>query len=505
MRKSIIYLSLAFVLLINAIPAQTTEFMYKGRLTDSGIPANGAYDLEFKIFDSASAGTLLATLDRFNTTVANGDYTISLDYGSGIFNGGARYLEVSYRLSGTGNPYTLLSPRDNLTVPYSINAANATTASNSTQLGGVTASQFVQTTDTRLADARNPLPGSFSYVQNSTAQQAGSNFNISGTGTASIFTAASQYNIGSNRVLSAGGTNNLFVGSDAGNSNTGDLNTFVGRIAGLVNTTGRANTFVGGVAGYQNTTGFQNTFVGAGVGSGNTTGNNNALFGGSAGGYVNASNNSIFGSFAGTNSTTGSNNSIYGMFSGGNNTTGSQNAFLGSYSGFSNTTGTLNTIIGTSADLGSNNLTNASAFGANTIVSQSNSLILGNNANVGIGISAPTSKLQVIDTSNTGLRVQTNASGGTVASFGGNGAFQIDANGIVGGRFSVTQAGSVGIGTASPTAKLHVSNGNLRVSGGSVLIANPGTVIITSPNGACWGITVNNSGGLSTFPVSPCP
>src|SRR4029450_2784805 len=52
---------------------------------------------------------------------------------------------------------------------------------------------------------------------------------------------------------------------------------------------------------------------------------------------------------------------------------------------------------------------------------------------VGIGTSGPTFKLHVVDPANTGLRVQTNAGGGTVASFGGNGDFQIDAVNGAGG------------------------------------------------------------------------
>ena len=61
--------------------------------------------------------------------------------------------------------------------------------------------------------------------------------------------------------------------------------------------------------------------------------------------------------------------------------------------------------------------------------------------NLGIGVTVPSFKLQVIDSSNTGLRVQTNTAGGTVASFGGNGVFQIDAPGVVGGdRSEVVEA-----------------------------------------------------------------
>jgi hypothetical protein len=78
------------------------------------------------------------------------------------------------------------------------------------------------------------------------------------------------------------------------------------------------------------------------------------------------------------------------------------------------------------------------------------------NTNVGIGTTAPTFKLQVIDSSNTGLRVQTNAGGGTVASFGGSGAFRIDAVNVPGGRFTVLENGNVGINTAAPLDELDV-------------------------------------------------
>ena len=89
---------------------------------------------------------------------------------------------------------------------------------------------------------------------------------------------------------------------------------------------------------------------------------------------------------------------------------------------------------------------------------------------VGIGTPAPSFRLHVIDGSNTGLRVQTNATGGTVASFGGNGAFQIDATGLAGGRFNVLENGNVGIGTPSPAQKLTVS----------------GTGIIRAPSWYAW-------------------
>jgi hypothetical protein len=162
--------------------------------------------------------------------------------------------------------------------------------------------------------------------------------------------------------------------------------------------------------------------------------------------------------------------------------------------------------------VGANNLTNATAIGSQAQVTASNALVLGaiNGVNgatadtsVGIGTTAPTFKLQVVDPANTGLRVQTTSTGGTVASFGGNGDFQIDAPGTAGGRLIVKQAGNVGIGTNNPQSKLHVQ-GEARVTGGNVFIAQPNSLIITSPNGSCWQIRVSDAGALSAASVS-CP
>jgi hypothetical protein len=92
------------------------------------------------------------------------------------------------------------------------------------------------------------------------------------------------------------------------------------------------------------------------------------------------------------------------------------------------------------------------------------------NGRVGIGLSlgfAPTFKLEVIDSSNKGLRVQTNAAGGTVASFGGNGDFQIDLPGVNGGRLVVKENGNVGIGTTSPDSPLTVNGAASKPGGGS--------------------------------------
>lgn len=107
--------------------AQGTVFTYQGRLTDGGSPANGSYDLRFAIFDAALGGNQVGSpLTNNATTVANGEFTVSLDFG-GIFTGTNYWLDISVRSNGTAD-FGALSPRQALSpVPY---ALFANTASN---------------------------------------------------------------------------------------------------------------------------------------------------------------------------------------------------------------------------------------------------------------------------------------------------------------------------------------------------------------------------------------
>jgi hypothetical protein len=68
--------------------------------------------------------------------------------------------------------------------------------------------------------------GSSNYIQNTMSQQASSNFNISGNGTAggtlsaNIVNATMQYDVNGSRLLGTAGLGNLFVGVAAGQANT---------------------------------------------------------------------------------------------------------------------------------------------------------------------------------------------------------------------------------------------------------------------------------------------
>ncbi|MGC9468774.1 MAG: hypothetical protein ACP5HS_09290 [Anaerolineae bacterium] len=112
------------------VPAKTlgefgTDFTYQGSLADGGGPANGIYDFEFKLYNDATDGALVANsavLD--NVGVSDGIFTVSLDFVEDpeediIFDGTPLWLEISVRAGGSTGTYTTLSPRQALTAtPY---------------------------------------------------------------------------------------------------------------------------------------------------------------------------------------------------------------------------------------------------------------------------------------------------------------------------------------------------------------------------------------------------
>jgi hypothetical protein len=353
-------LSILFVIFASiAITAQSTSFTYQGHLDDGNAAANGNYDFEFRLFDASSAGNQQgSTAQRLNVVVANGIFTVQLDFGNS-FPGPDRFLEIAVR-SGGGPSFTSLSPRQQLaSAPYAVKSlasATADMAANAAQLGGLASSQYVQTNDSRLSDARTPTAGSNSYVQNSLAQQVGASFNVSGNGTAggtlsgNAVNASTQYNIGGQRILSIGGSSNLFAGAGTGFSiTTGNNNSFVGANAGSTDSAGSLNSFFGSNAGQANVSGGNNSFFGYHSGF-NSTGNNNSFFGSNAGTNNSTGfNNSIFGKDAGFNSGASNNNAFFGYIAGFNNSTGNFNSFFGQGSGQSNTSGTSNTFLGNTA------------------------------------------------------------------------------------------------------------------------------------------------------------
>jgi hypothetical protein len=98
-----------------------TAFTYQGRLQDAGAPANGPYDFRFILFDAAVGGAQVGPIVfRDDVVLADGLFTVSLDFGTSAFTGAKRWLDVSVRPGASGGAYTPLSERQELqSAPHS--------------------------------------------------------------------------------------------------------------------------------------------------------------------------------------------------------------------------------------------------------------------------------------------------------------------------------------------------------------------------------------------------
>lgn len=120
--------------------AQGTAFTYQGRLNVGGNPANGSYDLGFVACSGPSGLNLVSgIITNTATPVSNGLFTVTLDFGPGVFDGSDRWLQLFVRTNGAGS-FSTLSPRQPLAAsPYAITAGTITGNLAAGQLSGTIA------------------------------------------------------------------------------------------------------------------------------------------------------------------------------------------------------------------------------------------------------------------------------------------------------------------------------------------------------------------------------
>jgi len=165
MKKGIsclLFLVVAGLLTTETVQAQGTAFTYQGRLNNGGNAASGSYDLTFTLYTTNSGGSAFAgPLTNNAVGITNGLFTVALDFGSGVFNGDPRWLEIGVRTNGNGS-FATLSPRQPLLpAPYAIfaNTASQLTGNALLQLdnqASIVANNTVSTaTNNVLATATN--------------------------------------------------------------------------------------------------------------------------------------------------------------------------------------------------------------------------------------------------------------------------------------------------------------------------------------------------------------
>ena len=128
MRLVALFASAVIGLAVGSVPALArpaplgTAFTYQGQLKQTGSPLNGTADFQFTLWDALSGPTQVAgPVPANNVAIANGLFTTQIDFGSNVFDGNARWLEIAVRSPGGSGSFTTLTPRQPLTAePYSL-------------------------------------------------------------------------------------------------------------------------------------------------------------------------------------------------------------------------------------------------------------------------------------------------------------------------------------------------------------------------------------------------
>ena len=128
--SSLRLLAVSTLLLLAAAPvahaaAAGSAFTYQGALQSNNALVSGSYDFVFTLCsDSTAASTVGTPQTLLGVPVTNGLFTVRLDFGSGAFDGNARWLDVQVRVAGGGS-YTALAPRQLVTAsPYAVRSLN---------------------------------------------------------------------------------------------------------------------------------------------------------------------------------------------------------------------------------------------------------------------------------------------------------------------------------------------------------------------------------------------
>jgi hypothetical protein len=395
MRLTIVLFVFSLVLASTAQAVVPELISYQGTLTDdSGVALDTTVTMTFTIYRDSLGTITIWTETQPAVAVSGGVFNVLLGSVSPLsddmFGGSTRWLGVQ-----VGSDPELSPPHRLVSVPFAFHAAEAETADYA--LNAPAASDGDWTISG--SDIHSAVPGNVGigvssptyrltvdgYLSLSDASAAlilydggsnrfaldaeGANVLRIGGGFSTVFTNASLgigtsspavkldvagdinadslYRIDGITFLSAEGDDNTFVGRYAGVNNTSHRNVFVGDSAGVANTTGSRNTFVGAKAGRDNTTDYSNTFIGNEAGQSSTLGYINTFIGANAGKYNTGEKGTFVGWSAGQNNQ-GNRNTFLGNQAG-MYTTGNSNVFSGHQAGFANTIGAFNTFLGASA------------------------------------------------------------------------------------------------------------------------------------------------------------
>lgn len=430
--------------------------------------------MNFSVWSAPTNGQQIATsINLAPVSVSNGLFAVTLDFGPGVFNGGAQWLEID--VATNGGQAVALTPREQFTpTPYAIMAESASNLVGAISSGQLPASVLTNN-DPGVIFPGLTLNGPLTLPS-------------TGSSPDRIFS-------GGGLLLDADANGNLFLGQPAGNLVlTGMQNTGEGMDTLINDSTGTGNT----ASGYQsmqfNTTGVYNTAVGL-----------RSLYSGTSGTY-----NTGLGLRALYSNNVSSFNTGAGALTLYNNVNGSNNIAVGFGAG-SNILGSSNIDIGNAGASADNNIIRIGTGQTQAFIAGA---INGNGA--GLTNLAASNLVGALGPGQLPAGLITNGAGGVAlnGAFSGNGGgltnlttsnliglltlAQLPPGLITNGNGGVTLAGTFG-GDGSGLTNLAASNLNGALAFGQL---PPGVLVNNSTNVNLAGNFSGNGAGLANVAAS---
>lgn len=120
------FLLALIILTFASVQAQSTAFVYQGKINDGAMPASGVYEMQFSLHSAVSGmgNQLGSTVTNTNVQVTGGIFSVELDFGN-QFSGADRWIEISVK-KPVEPGYTVLTPRQKIaSVPYAVKASGS--------------------------------------------------------------------------------------------------------------------------------------------------------------------------------------------------------------------------------------------------------------------------------------------------------------------------------------------------------------------------------------------
>ncbi|MCH8913780.1 MAG: hypothetical protein IIA33_09465, partial [Planctomycetes bacterium] len=231
-----------------------TVFTYQGELTSGGVPVDeplDGCDFEFTLWDADVDGSQVGPTLTPNALVADGRFTVALDFGPDIFIGDARFMEIAVCCPSPCVKFTTLSPRQELTpAPHALALPGLYTQQTVTSpnlIGGFTANLVTPGVIGATiggggqTDSPNLITGNYGSIGGGSSNTAGSNATVGGGSSNTANAGSSTIGGGVHNTTSGSGFST--IGGGSGNTSSEQGCTIGG---GELNTANALRSTVGG-------------------------------------------------------------------------------------------------------------------------------------------------------------------------------------------------------------------------------------------------------------------